>query len=73
MTARVSPTIEAIETRRAVQHRAENRHRWFEPVAVPGDTRRYRPLSAILPGLGILLLTGWLLACVGAFVAGYAR
>lgn len=71
---RISPTIEAEATQTAFVDRIGKS---FEPVALP----TYRPwrrtfgqvVRAILPGLGVLLLTGWLLACVGAFVAGYAR
>ena len=60
------PTHPAITTRRAFNERRQRET--FEPVAVPGDTRRYRPVSAILPSLVGLFL----FAIVAAYVIGFA-
>ena len=60
------PDHPAIITRRT--HAARRQRETFEPVAVPGDTRRYRPVSAILPSLVGLFL----FAIVAAYVIGFA-
>lgn len=65
------PTHPAITTRRAFNERRQRET--FEPVAVPGDTRRYRLLAAIGPSLGGLFLFLWIAACVVAFVMGYSN
>lgn len=70
----IRPNITAEATQTAFVDRIG---KTFEPVALP----TYRPwrrtfgqaVRAIMPGLGVLLLAGWALACVAAYVAGYAR
>jgi len=80
MTAlRIKPTIEAIDTRRAVQERQQNRHRRFEPVALPTykprpHTRLWRIWRAIGPSLigtalfviAMATFAGWAMAIAEA-------
>ena len=60
------PTHPAITTRRAFNERRQRET--FQPVYVPGDTRRYRPLAAIGPSLVGLFL----FLVVAAYAAGFA-
>ena len=59
------PTHPAIVTRRT--HAARRQREVFQPVAVPGDTRRYRPLHAVAPSLVGLFL----FLLVAAYVIGW--
>ena len=60
------PTHPAITTRRAFNERRQRET--FCPVAIPGDTRRYRPIAAIGPSLVGLFL----FLVVAAYAAGFA-
>jgi len=61
------PTHPAITTRRAFNERRQRET--FCPVAIPGDTRRYRPITNVLVnliGLALFIIVaglgaGWLL------------
>jgi len=61
------PDHPAITTRRAFNERRQRET--FSPVAIPGDTRRYRPLAAIGPSLVGLFL----FLLVAAYAAGFAN
>lgn len=61
----VLPDHPAIITRR--RHTDMRQRETFEPVAVPGDTRRYRPLRAVAPSLVGLFL----FLLVAAYVIGW--
>lgn len=60
------PTHPAITTRRAFNERRQRET--FCPVAIPGDTRRYRPITNVLVnliGLALFIIVaglsaGWL-------------
>ena len=59
------PDHPAIITRR--RHTDMRQRETFEPVYVPGDTRRYRPLHAVGPSLVGLFL----FLLVAAYVIGW--
>ena len=59
------PEHPAIITRRT--HAARRQRETFEPVAIPGDQRRYRPLHAVGPSLVGLFL----FLLVAAYVIGW--
>ena len=61
----ILPDHPAIITRRT--HAARRQREVFEPVYVPGDTRRYRPLHALGPSLVGLFL----FLLVAAYVIGW--
>ena len=61
----VLPDHPAIITRR--RHTDMRQRETFEPVAVPGDQRRYRPLHAVGPSLVGLFL----FLLVAAYVIGW--
>ena len=63
------PTHPAIITRR--RHTDMRQRETFQPVQIPGDARRYRPVAALVPSLVGLALFLWIAACVVAFVAGW--
>ena len=69
MTDFTIPDHPAIITRR--RHTDMRQRETFEPVQIPGDTRRYRPVAALVPSLVGLALFLWIAACVVAFVLGY--
>lgn len=69
MTDFTIPDHPAITTRR--RHTAMRQRETFEPVALPGDTRRYRPLHAVAPSLVGLGLFLFIAAMTVAFVMGW--